>query len=166
MIKIRIEEKPTFKILGKKTWIFGTDTHLFANFWKQSHENGLINRLKEIRQNQLGPVTKSMIFGISCVEKDPTNRNFDFYIATENDQEIEDKNLEEYTVPATKWAIFESTGDMPKALLDAEIFAFKDWLPNSNFIHANAPELEVYPPSNNENGLSTVEFWLPIKNKN
>jgi len=165
MVKIRIEEHPDFKILGQKKWIFGTDTHLFENFWKQSHENGLINRLKEIRHNNLGPVTNSMILGISCVEEDPTNRNFNFYIATEKDQEVFDENLDEYTVPASKWAIFESIGDMPKALLEAEIYAFNEWLPNSNYIHANAPELEVYPPSDNESGFSIVEFWLPIKNK-
>lgn len=166
MIKLRIEEKPEFAVVGKKIWISGTnDTPLFEEFWKNSHENGLISNLKQIRGNKLGSITNSMVLGISCVEKDPSNRSFYFYIATESDENHIGSDLEEYIVPASKWAIFENKGEMPQALIDSEMYAFSEWLPNSNYVHANAPELEVYPPNANDEKSAISEFWLPIKEK-
>ncbi len=47
---------------------------------------------------------------------------------------------------------------MPEALIDAEMYAFTQWLPASAYRHANAPELEVYPARDG----NPVEFWLPI----
>ena len=47
-------------------------------------------------------------------------------------------------------------------IVTAEKFAFMEWLPNSGYEHALAPEMEVYPASNGE---TYQEFWLPIKKK-
>jgi hypothetical protein len=35
-------------------------------------------------------------------------------------------------------------------------------LPSSGFVHAKAPELEVYPPDRGDEDGVPVEFWLPI----
>ena len=101
-------------------------------------------------------VTKSDVLGVSCVEKDPNNRAFDFYIASEC-SELD--GYEEYVVPAATWAIFRTKGKLPQALVNAEMYAFMEWLPTSGYEHAVAPELEVYPADESE----TVEFWLPVK---
>jgi predicted transcriptional regulator YdeE len=40
------------------------------------------------------------------------------------------------------------------------------WLPASGFVHANAPEMEVYPPeSRDDSDGSYCEFRLPIVEK-
>ena len=44
------------------------------------------------------------------------------------------------------------------SLVSAEMYAFMEWLPKSGYIHAFAPELEVYLA----NEKDSVEFWLPI----
>jgi len=167
MVNVRIEEKPEFTVIGEKIWISGTNDNEFGEFWQRSHENGLITTLKQIRQkqNNLGPITNSMVFGVSCVEKDPSNRSFYFYIATEANNNYMDDTLETYVVPASKWAIFRNEGEMPKALIDAEMYAFLEWLPNSKYTHAYAPELEVYPPGSNCAQSTICEFWLPIQEK-
>lgn len=160
MVKVRIEEKPSFSVVGKKTWISGQNNEEFGAFWKESHESGLIKELYDLTQNQPGKITNSNVFGISCVEKDPNNRAFHFFIAAETDKEISDSGLESYIVPASIWAIFESYGDLPMSLIEAEMYAFMEWLPSSSYRHALAPELEVYP----SNDQKAVEFWLPIMN--
>jgi len=158
MIAVRIENKPSFVIVGRKTWISGPDNDQFGTFWREAHENGLVAELRKLSKDVPGPVTGSHAFGVSCVENDPTNRKFFFFIAAETDGADSDHALESYTIPACKWAIFSNHGDMPKSLVDAEMYAFLNWLPSSAYKHANAPEMEIYPVYDN----TLVEFWLPI----
>jgi AraC family transcriptional regulator len=166
MIKVRIERKPQFKIVGRKIWISGTDDNeAFGRFWKSSHENGLVKLLREIRGSKQDSIIDSGVFGISCVEKDPSNRSFYFYIAVECDECPKSADIEEYIVPECEWAVFENKGAMPDSLVESEMYAFLEWLPNSKYIHANAPEMEVYPGRNSSEGGILSEFWLPIKDK-
>jgi AraC family transcriptional regulator len=161
MITVRIEDKPEFRAIGKKIWISGQDNEAFGKFWSESHENGYIDMLCAYRNNVPGAVTGSISFGISCVENDPANRAFYFYIATEKAPENAAPGaeaLEEYAVPACKWAVFANRGELPMSLIDAEMYAFMQWLPSSGYAHAPAPELEVYPAGDG----SAVEFWLPV----
>ncbi len=165
MIKVRIETHPEFKIVGRKTWIAGTDNEIFGLFWEQCKNDGLLEIYKRIHKNKTNTITNSMAIGVSCVEKDPENRSFYFYIATECDECPVGDELEEYIVPACDWAIFENKGSLPESLIASEMYAFMEWLPHSEFIHANAPEIEVYPPCNEFEGEILNEFWLPIKKK-
>lgn len=64
MIERRIEDRPAFRVIGRKTWIGG------------------------------------MFVGVSCVENDPSNRNFDFLVAVEGGEEDAAQGLEGYIVPA------------------------------------------------------------------
>lgn len=150
MIEFRLETHGAFDVCGKRTWISGQDNSLFGRFWDVCHDDGTVDMLKAAAKPE---ITKAPIIGVSCVEKDPGNRAFDFYIAAEGAQV---PGYECYTVPSCTWAIFRNRGKLPKSLVDAEMYAFTQWLPQSGYVHAPAPELEVYP----EDG--SVEFWLPI----
>lgn len=150
MIKFRLEIHNAFTVCGKRTWISGQDNSLFGRFWEECHADGTVDTLKSAAKPE---ITKAPTIGVSCVEKDPADRAFDFLIAAEGAQ-ID--NLERYQVPACTWAIFQNRGALPMALVDAEMYAFSQWLPQSGYVHAFAPELEVYP----EDG--SVEFWLPV----
>ena len=153
-ISVRIVEHEAFKVCGKKAWISGQDNSQFAKFWDEAHTSGMVQELKNAT-NPAENITKSDILGVSCVEKDPNNRAFDFYIASEcNSLE----GYEEYVIPATTWAIFRGKGKLPMSLVNAEMYAFMEWLPQSGYTHAFAPELEVYLVDEKD----AVEFWLPI----
>ena len=152
MVKVRIENKPEFEVIGVKTWISKVED--FHNFWNKCHEDDTISTIKSLGNHN---VTGSLIFGVSRVENDPNNRDFFFYIATEYAGDG-NKDFEIFAIPASQWAIFESKGDVSNALFEAEMYAFKEWLPSSGYIHAKAPELEVYPVRDSQ----IVEFWLPI----
>lgn len=85
-------------------------------------------------------------------------------IAIEKPEQDTDPVLESYLVPASTWAVFECRGKIPDSIVASEMYAFTQWLPGSEFVHAHAPEMEVYlEGSNDENYYS--EFWLPITRK-
>lgn len=159
MVEVKIVNIDPFFVSGKKCSISGQDNSQFESFWELSHKDGTVDELKEKSSNPNTNCTKSRIMGVSRVEKDPSNRAFDFYIAAECPIA---EGYETFEIPKAMWAIFRNTGDVKiSALVDAEMYAFMEWLPKSDYVHAEAPELEVYPYNDN----NAVEFWLPITEK-
>ena len=156
MVRVRIEEKPAFEVTGRKTWIGEQDNEKFGEFWAESKANGLTARLAALAE---GGVMGKTLFGVSRVEADPANRTFYFYIAAETKACPDD--LEHFTVPAARWAIFSNCGELPMSLIEAEMYCHMGWMPASPYRHAAAPELEVYPADDPER----VEYWLPIAAK-
>lgn len=158
MVNVEIKEVEEFKVSGEKCYISGQDNNQFAVFWEKLNTNGTVETLKQHSSNPKTNHTKSLIMGVSRVEKDPENRAFDFYIASECENV---KGFETFTIPKCTWAIFKAVGDVKiSGLIDSEMYAFMEWLPKSNYKHALAPEIEVYPSDN-----GPVEFWLPIVEK-
>ncbi|MCJ7701859.1 MAG: GyrI-like domain-containing protein [Anaerolineales bacterium] len=103
---------------------------------------------------------------MSRVEKDPAERSFYYMIADDVPEGCPDYGLEAYTVTPAQWAVIECIGKAPEAIVKTEMFAFGEWLPCSDFVHAQAPEMEVY--FLHSDGLSQdsyCEFWLPIAPK-
>lgn len=163
MIGVRIVERPAFEVIGVKTWISGQDNDLFGRFWQQCAQDGSLHRLEQIRAGQVGPQTGGVVLGVSCVEKNPANRAFHYLIGIEKPADWDGEDLERYWVPASQWAVFACHGQMPSALVRAEMFAFGEWLPSSLYVHALAPEMEVYlPQCAAGEGEIACEFWLPI----
>jgi AraC family transcriptional regulator len=164
MITYRIEDYPAFDVIGWKTWISGQDNELFARFWEKCNAEGLFDRFKEMDCLKPGKQTHGMPLGISCVDQDPTKREFFYMIAVEKPEGETPAGLETYHIPARKWGVFECHGKIPESIVNSEIFAFMEWLPKSGFIHAHAPEMEVYFPGNDQDSdESYCEFWLPIE---
>jgi AraC family transcriptional regulator len=160
MVNYRIIQRPAFDVTGAKTWISGQDNSLFGRFWQQCHADGLIERLQRINGSHAGTQTGGTLLGVSCVQKDPAVRAFDYLIAVEAPEGGATSGLETMRVPAGQWVVFECRGAPPESIMRAEMFAFMEWLPASGYEHANAPEMEVYPPG--ENG-QYCEFWLPVR---
>jgi AraC family transcriptional regulator len=167
MMNVRVLKAPGFIIAGRFAWIEGPDNMAFGRFWEQCRENGLLRQLDALRINS-GLLTKTTldgaILGVSCVENDPTNRSFDYWIATACGQgpleeyEAITAGLNRREVPSAHWAVFSCPENTPAGIVQAEMYAFGEWLPRSGFRHANAPEMEVYP----SNPQAAWEFWLPL----
>jgi AraC family transcriptional regulator len=161
VVAYRLLERPAFAVAGKKTWISGQDNSLFGRFWERCRAEGLFEVLDWVRVAHAGPQTNGVTLGISRVEQDPSNRSFYYMIAVESSEEAgREAGLETYQVPACQWAVFECRGQVPDSIVEAEIYAFTQWLPGSGYVHANAPEMEVYPP---EADQGYCEFWLPVR---
>jgi AraC family transcriptional regulator len=163
MIKYRTIYRPAFEIIGRKTWISGQDNELFGQFWSQCQEDGLFDAFHKITKMQPGSQTSGVTLGVSCVEDNPNKRSFYYFVAVEKPEGY-DGSLEDHSIPASEWAVFESRGKMPDALVEAEMYAFMEWLPASGYVHAHAPEMEVYPPQSESEDV-VCEFWLPVEKK-
>ena len=163
MIETRIVSRTAFEVIGKSTWISGQDNAQFARFWAACGEDGTMGQLAQITGMRAGLQTGGSVMGVSCVEKDPSNRAFYFMVGVEKPADCDDL-LETHAVPACDWAVFSGRGEMPGALIEAEMYAFGEWLPSSGYEHALAPEIKVYLPDEvvAETGV-ICEFWLPIR---
>ncbi|MBN1877822.1 MAG: GyrI-like domain-containing protein [Anaerolineae bacterium] len=162
MVNYRIIERPAFDVIGKKGWIAEQDD--FERFWEQCRADGLLAIFEALNGWQRGAQTNGTTLGISRVEKDPTNRDFYYMIAIEAPPDCSNADLEHYQVPASQWAVFECHGKVPQSIVQAEMFAFMEWLPTSGYVHAFAPEMEVYYPGESSDDYY-CEFWLPIIRK-
>lgn len=161
MVNVRIVDREAFSVAGRQVYIGGQDNELFGRFWQQCQGDGFIDRLHHLRAAAgltAGPQTGGVLLGVSRVEADPSKREFYYMIATELPDGALPQDLECYQVPAGRWAIFTCQGPMPGALVTAEMYAFMQWLPESGYRHAAAPEMEVYPPTDE----AYCEFWLPL----
>jgi AraC family transcriptional regulator len=175
MVQYRLVDRPAFEVAGRTTYISGPDNAQFGRFWEICQAEGLFARFEQLTGMRPGPQTGGITLGVSRVEKDPVRRDFAYMIAVEvspgttvadgsgvpNAKALE--SLEVFLIPACRWAVFECRGRIPEALVAAEIYAFREWLPASGYTHALAPEMEVYPPApRQENGATFCEFWLPV----
>jgi len=155
MVEVSIKRQPAFSIIGQKTFITNHDQ--FAAFWQECHNNGVIGLLDEIRAAHGNPITQGTHIGFSCTEKDPTNRDFHFFVAVEYPQGYDKyAPLEIHEVSSFDWAIFSQSSSEISALIECEMYAFQDWLPVSGYQHAFGPEMEVYHAG------ERIEFWLPV----
>jgi AraC family transcriptional regulator len=161
MVPYHIITRPAFTVLGWKTWIAGQDNSLFGAFWERCRAEGLFGHFAQIGAGQPGAQTGGVTLGISRVERDPARREFDYMIAVERPQGAPVDGFEEYLVPACTWAAFECRGRVPESIVRAEMFAFMEWLPQSGYVHALAPEMEVYLPGGSSDEVVS-EFWLPL----
>ena len=70
--------------------------------------------------------------------------------------------FEEYTVPASTWAIFSGTGTN-QSIQELEQQIITEWLPTSGYEYANAPDIEVYLNPDPQN--AQYEVWIPVAKK-
>jgi predicted transcriptional regulator YdeE len=158
MVTVRFQEKPAFRVIGIKTWIPGTDNAAFGRFWQQCHADGTVAGIRKYCKDAQVSQTRSTILGLSCTEKDPTVRSFDFFVAVETDEDQDQGRYEVRTVPSHRWAIFSNEGSDLEALMACEMYAWMEWLPgNGIYVHDLGPELEVYF----QRGI--IEYWIPIR---
>jgi len=155
-----IVQRPSFCVVGKSTWISGPDSSLFAAFWQRLEADGTVEHLRAVAASP-GRCTGSLILGVSCVQNHPAMRAFRYLVGVEVDGTGVPEGFETLAVPAALWATFPCQGALPDALVEGEMFAMERWLPRSPYVHAAAPELEVYLPHGADDA-PRCEFWLPI----
>jgi AraC family transcriptional regulator len=160
MVELEITNKSDLNIIGIKTWISGTNNKQFEEFWRKVKNENHFSKLKTYNKVGNNSQTKSTILGLSCTEKDPKVRSFWFFIGVETEHTENKYPYEMYHIKPYKWAIFRNIGNDINALLECEMYAWKEWLnTNGKYEHDFGPEMEVYFQENK------IEYWLPIIEK-
>lgn len=153
----RIEQKDSFRIVGIGDALYKDmekNFEIVPKMWGVAASNGTIEKLLSLMNTE-----PEGILGVcACFGDD----NWRYYIAVASDKPIEDK-LEEYTVPASTWAIFYGEGSMPDSIQELEKRIITEWLPTSGYEYGNAPDIELYLTPDPQN--ATFEVWLPVVKK-
>lgn len=157
----RIEHHDAFRIVGPRlTCPWSPEKQegfaLVPKFWGEHHQKGTIPILCGImNEPPMG------ILGVSVGDWQ-TAGSFDYYIAVSSDQPAPE-GMAEYEVPACTWAIFECKGPMPTAIQAMQQRIVTEWLPNSGYQYADAPDIEQYTEGDQSSGDYVCYIWLPIK---
>ncbi len=151
----RIETKDAFRIIGISAPLH---KELEQNFmvvpqmWQDATMNGTIQRLADMMD-----VPPMGLLGVSACNDDEQWKYFIAVSSTKNSSEFE-----EYTVPASTWAIFTGSG-INQSIQELEQRIITEWLPTSGYEYANAPDIEVYLNSDPQN--AQYEVWIPVRKK-
>ena len=151
----RIETKEAFRIIGVSAPL---DKEIENNFmvvptmWQEASVNGTIQKLAAMMD------TPPMgLLGVSACNDE---EQWKYFIAVSSTKT--NSKLEEYTVPASTWAIFPGTGTN-RSIQELEQRIITEWLPTSGYEYANAPDIEVYLNPDPQN--AQYEVWIPVTKK-
>ena len=151
----RIETKEAFRIIGVSAPL---DKEIENNFmvvpkmWQEASINGTIQKLAGMMDTP--PIG---LLGVSaCNDKE----QWKYFIAVSSTKTSSE--FEEYTIPASTWAIFSGTGTN-QSIQELEQRIITEWLPTSGYEYANAPDIEVYLNPDPQN--AQYEVWIPVAKK-
>lgn len=155
----KIVKKEEMHIIGFKKW-FSTENNgqmtEIPKMWDSVTEE-MKNRITSLSNNE----------GVIGMCADMYEGGFDYWIGCMSDCECPE-DLEEMTIPASSWAVFEIIGPMrplPNAMQDIWKRIYSEWLPNSGYEHAMLPEIEYYSAGDMMAVDYKSEIWIPVKEK-
>ncbi|MBU3144500.1 AraC family transcriptional regulator [Clostridium sp. CF012] len=168
-MEYRIEEKQAINIVGMVKHIKRQSANTMENEWKEA-SGEVWSTWKEFLEGG----TDEKIGAVYNLYRAPMWQ-MGFTKTLENGETLlaigaqEDTNvltdLQPYTIPANKWAVFTVTGsfsgkDHPIDAMWARITT--EWFPICGYKRAADYEIEVYPPGDTSSDDYTCEIWIPI----
>ena len=154
-LNYRIETKDAFRIIGVSAPLHKEVEQNFTvvpQMWQDVAMNGTIQKLAGMMD-----VPPMGLLGVSVCNDDEPGKYCIAVSSTKNSSEFE-----EYTVPASTWAIFPGSG-INRSIQQLEQRIITEWLPASGYEYANAPDIEVYLNPDPQN--AQYEVWIPVRKK-
>ncbi len=151
----RIETKDAFRIIGVSAPLHKEIEENFGivpQMWQNAASNGTIQKLAGMMDAQ--PMG---LLGVSVCNDE---EQWKYFIAVSSTK-VSDE-FQEYTVPASTWAIFSGAGTN-QSIQELEQRIVTEWLPTSGYEYANAPDIEVYMNPDPQN--AQYEVWIPVTKK-
>ena len=149
----RIETKDAFRIVGVSAPLhkeLEENFMIVPKMWGDAAANGTIPKLAAMMDT---PVKG--LLGVSICNH---AEDWRYFIAVASTKECD--GFDEYTVPASTWAVFPGSGTN-QSVQELEQRIVTEWLPTSGYEYANAPDIEVYLNPDPQN--AQYEVWIPIK---
>ena len=161
----KIIEKPEFTVVGKALRVStknGENLTSIPAFWMEVTQDGSFAKLEAAASR--GTVVVNATLGI-CLDFSDNMDEFTYMVAAEGVARDLPEDFTERTIPASTWAVFASTGAMPAAIQEVWGRIWSEFLPTEPYIHAAAPDLEVYPPGDSMAPDYGFEVWVPVVRK-
>ena len=151
----RIERKESFRVIGVSAPLHKEIEKNFADvpqMWQKASTDGTIPKLAA----KMNSFPKGLLGISACGDEE----QWRYYIAVASTESTEE--MEEYTIPATTWAIFSGEGT-GQSIQELEQRIVTEWLPTSGYEYGNAPDIEVYLNPDPQN--TKYEVWIPVIKK-
>ncbi|SFC91709.1 transcriptional regulator, AraC family [Bacillus sp. OV322] len=155
-MKYKIVERESFQVVGVKrefSLAGGENLKGIPLFWNDVHSDGTNDVLLSLDNGRM--------YGI-CVDKSSENQQMDYWIAAEYGGEVPE-GLSAFTMPSSKWSVFEVHGAMPDAIQKAWKQIMSEWFPSGHYQHGGTPEMEVYSDGDPSSPDYYSEIWIPVK---
>ena len=150
-MEYQIVKREAFRIVGFRTPLPADVEESFQvvpRFWAEIGP----------RQMELIPLMNGEPAGMLGVCTCDEEENF-YYIAVASSAPAPE-GMHEWTVPAATWAVFTGTGRLPEAMQELQKRIVSEYLPDSGYGWAKAPDIEVY--LNRPGEESRFQVWLPV----
>lgn len=151
----RIETKEAFRIIGISAPLekeIEKNFNVVPNMWQKASQDGTIQKLAGMMDG--------MPMGLLGISVCNDEEQWKYFIAVSSSKETIE--FEEYTIPASTWAIFSGSGTN-LSIQELEQRIVTEWLPTSGYEYANAPDIEVY--INPDPTDAKYEVWIPVTKK-
>ncbi|MET3937707.1 AraC family transcriptional regulator [Paenibacillus sp. PvP094] len=161
----RIETKESFQVFGIEK-VFqqnGADTP--AEFWKQCHANGEVERLAD-NAGDLPTFLNQNYHKIHavCSYKKTDEDHFPYMLSAFKGDSSKTEGYTSITIPAQTWAIFSSdpfTWDKFDETIETLYKRFfSEWLPTAGYEQVDGLEFEI---TGAKDGLNFVELWFAVR---
>lgn len=150
----RMETKDAFRVIGISVPLHEEIEQNFKvvpQMWQDAAMNGTIEKLAGMMD------TPPMgLLGVSVC----SGEQWKYFIAVSSRKSRGE--FEEYTVPASTWAIFSGSGTN-QSVQTLEQRIVTEWLPTSGYEYADGPDMEVYLNPDPRN--AQYEVWIPVRKK-
>lgn len=160
----RIEQKEAFHIVGimkRVPIIFEGENPEIAEMWK-SLTMEKIEQLKTLSTVEpKGMIQASINFSEGRMEE---KGELDQYIGVATTQACPE-GFSKLEVPASTWAVFESTGPFPRTLQETWGRIYAEWFPSSNYQVMEGPEILSIQTKDVTSPSVKSEIWIPVLKK-
>lgn len=152
-MEYQIVKKEAFRIVGFRTVLpseVEASFEIVPKFWGETGP-------KLPRLIPLMDPAQPGVLGVSTCHQDQDNH---YFIAVASGRPVPEGMFEE-VIPACTWAVFSGRGELPGAIQALQKRIVSEWLPQSGYEWAKAPDVEVYlsAPGDPE---GQFQVWLPI----
>jgi AraC family transcriptional regulator len=155
----RIEKKGGFVLAGvseEETNVGYQSMQKIPLFWDRLMREDFIEKTL----CPLGSHPDQELYG-ACYGFDSSCTMFRYMVGIRTEKKGKELNgLETLVITPQTYVIFTCYG--VKDLQETTKRIFAEWLPQSGYVHANSPELEVYYAEKKEDGSMMNEIWIPI----
>ena len=159
----QIEQWPAFKVMGishkvKTSTAFQVIPKIWENAWKDGTMQRFIENFPDYRPAGFLGITAGGQWGDS--------EEMSYIIAVTSHVDVQEckhipvlEGMQEFSYPASTWAIFEANGELPDATQNVYKQFYTEWLPNSGYELADMPVIECYMQE------SRQEVWIAVIKK-
>lgn len=150
-------EKPAMTLVGMSIEVsteHGENMVKIPAFWQELNTTGALDAVMS-----LPGVTAC---AGACIMEDMNAKVFTYAACGVFEGPVPPSAFSTWAVGPQTWAVFEVIGQMPQSIQETWHRIFAEWFPATGFTHANAPELEIYPPGDAAAPDYRCEIWIPV----